>query len=143
MLVVRTEARLHPVLVRQITWAIPTLNANLNVKSIVIVHTTSLVSLKSVGIHALGLAEPMLIAEWSVIIPSVAVLLDTLVILWNPVELHLQSNQLKPILVIQILAEPTVRNTNKMVIVSVHACQDMSVWHPIANLNVLSVQIVA
>ena len=91
MLVVRTEARLHPVLVRQITWAIPTSNANLNVKSIVIVHTTSLVSLKSVGIHALDLAEPMLIAEWLVIIPSVAVLLDTLVILWNPVELHLQS----------------------------------------------------
>ena len=57
--------------------------------------------------------------------------------------LYILQNQLKPILVIQILAELTVKNTNKMVIVSVHACQDMSVWHQIANLNVLSVQIVA
>lgn len=90
MLVVRTEAHLHPVLVHQTTWAIPTSNVNLNVKPIVIVHTTSLVFRKSVGIHALDLAEPMLIAVWLAIIPSVVVLLDTLVILWNLVELHLQ-----------------------------------------------------
>ena len=56
---------------------------------------------------------------------------------------YILQNQSKLILVIQILAELTVKNTNKMVIVFVHACQDTSVWHQIVNLNVLSVQIVA
>ena len=88
------------------------------------------------------LVEQVLIVEWFLTTPFVAVHQDTQETPWNLVELHPLLNQWIQTLVTLIHVVHTVRNMSRMGIVSVPVCQDTKELHQIVNLNVLSALIV-
>ena len=120
----RSEAKQLLANVLQTILEIPMWNVNQNAKSTMIVLMTRLVCPNAAEILAQDLVERVLIVVWLDIILYVAVLLVILATHWNLVDQLLPGNQWRQILVIQIHADPTVKNAKKKIIAFVLASLD-------------------
>ena len=99
--------------------------------------------IKSVSTLAQDYVESMQSVECPIMYPDATVCKDTLEILPSPVTKYLNLWWKKLILVIPILVVSTVTPENRMELVYAHAYQITLEIHPIADLNVWSMQNVA